>query len=248
MTTEHPQCRKTNVNTIKKSPVLRQLMGADEDFETLKQLEQDGLPETSPLHGFQVEDNCASSSDNTSLTHKKRKKTPNYRIIDKYSKSKKQYWKERNRRKLACQLSSEGYTYTQIAKKLGVSEKTVQRDIKKVSRYYMGQFNKACRIMQQEKMRKWQEQLNGLSQTQQFKVMTKLLCEAMDRKREREYNRHLFKIILDMDNLKYDVFPTLIPWPDRESVTMTFPMHIRFFLRVEGKDLPYGGFTIGGKS
>jgi len=218
VTTQQPQCRKTK--------------------ETA---ENDALLKLLRLDSFQERDNEDFSRVCDS-------KTPFYRRKNRNTKSIEQYWKERNRRKLACHLSSEGYTYPQIAKELGVSEKTVQRDIKKVSRYYIGQFNKACRIMQQEKIRKWREQLNGLSQTQQFRVMTNLLCEAIDRKREHEYNRHLFKIILDMDHLKHDVFPTLIPWPDRESVTMTFPMHIRFFLRVDGKDLPYGGFTIGGKS
>lgn len=67
----------------------------------------------------------------------------------------------------------------------------------------------------------------------------------MVRKRDREYKRHLLKIILDMDQLKHGVFPTLKTWPDQDYLRMTFPMHVRFVLRVDGQDLPYVGFTIG---
>ena len=99
--------------------------------------------------------------------------------------------------------------------------------------------------MEEERQAKWAKEIEGLSLIQQFKLVTAKLGDYLERKRGREYNRHLLKIILDMDNLKYGHFPTLIPWPDQQHLTMTFPMHIRFFLRVEGKDIPYGGFTIG---
>lgn len=196
------------------------------------------FPETSPLKTFQDKKSGAISrvSDN---------KEPVYRRMNVYIKSIKQYWKERNRRKKAWQLSSEGYTYKQIAEKLGVREKTVQRDMKKVRRYHIGQLNKSWRIMQEEQMAAWEKKLEGLSLSQQFKVTTRLLGEFMDRQREREYNRHLIKIVLDMDHLVHGVFPTIITWPKQKCLRVTLPIHVRIAFRVEGKDIKYGGFTIG---
>lgn len=230
---------KTSIgSTSEKCPEMSQLLETKGIPGLKETVENNDLAKLNLLNGFQM-------SDNEVISRVWDSKTPFYRTMNRNMKSIKQYWKERNRRKKARQLSSKGYTYTQIAKKLGVSEKTVQRDIKKVSRYYIGQLNKAWRIMQEEKQREWQQQLNGLTLMQQFKLTTRLLGEYMDRKREREYNRHLLKIILDMDNLRHGVFPTLKMWPDQNHIQMTHPIRVRVVLRVDGKDLPYGGFTIG---
>jgi len=168
-----------------------------------------------------------------------------YRRINVYSKSIEQYWKERNRRKQTWRLSSEGLTYKQIAEKLGVSEKTIQRDIKKLRPYYIGQINKAYQIMQEEQIRKFESHLNGLSLTQRFRVLTDLVCEHIAREKEREYNRHLIKIIVDMDHLVHGVFPTLKFWPDQANFSMTKPIHFRIVLRVEGKEIKYGELRMG---
>jgi len=214
------------------------IIGDLKELELQETVENNDLAKLSLLNSFQDRDNEAFGRvwDSTA---------PFYRKVDAYMKSIKQYWKERNRRKKAWLLSSEGYTHTQIAKKLSVSEKTVQRDIKKVRRYYIGQLNKSWRIMQEERQAKWAKEVEGLSLTQQFKLTTRLLGDFMDRRREREYNRHLFRIILDMDNLRHGVFPSLKVWPNQDHLKITYPFHVRFVLRVDGQDLPYGGFTIG---
>lgn len=172
------------------------------------------------------------------------KKTQFYRKNKHNTKSKRQYWKERNRRKQAWTLSSKGYTYPKIADKLGVSTKTVQRDMRKLRRYYIGQFNKSMRIMRDKRIEQFERKLEGLNHAQRFKVTTALLCDYMDRKREREYRRHLIKITIDMDNLIKGVLPRIHTWP-KKNFKVTFPLHLHLAYRVEGEDIQCGGFTIG---
>lgn len=114
--------------------------------------------ETSLLNSFQVRDNTEFSRVNDN-------NTPEYRRINTYTKSIEQYWKERNRRKKAWQLSGE-YTYKQIADKLGVSERTIQRDMNKLRRYYIGQYNKKRRAILDEQKKRVSAQLEGLSLNQ----------------------------------------------------------------------------------
>lgn len=53
----------------------------------------------------------------------------------KYSKSREQYKRERGRRKKVLELSQEGCTQQEIAKKLHISRRTVARDFKKLHNY-----------------------------------------------------------------------------------------------------------------
>ena len=80
----------------------------------------------------------------------KKRNVPQYRLIRTYSKSTKQYWKERKRRKKARELSAQGFTYEQIAQELGVSLSTVKRDMKKLRSYILGQFRREMRLFHEE--------------------------------------------------------------------------------------------------
>ena len=191
----------------------------------------------SPLEDFQDANNERIS--------RVRRARPVYRRINKYTKSIRQYWKERSRRKKAHQLHSEGFTYKQIAAKLGVCRKTIQRDIKKTRCYYVGQINRAWRIMEEERHRRWAKELEGLNIFQQYKIISKRLAKFMKARRGREYKRHLLKLIIDMDDLKHGVFPTIKAWPSHKHFSITLPLHVQFILRANGKNMKYGGFTIG---
>jgi len=211
--------------------------GRKEEKQPVISREQGVLMETSLLRGFQVEDMHRFSRVNDTLQ-------PNYRTINRYTKSIAQYWKERNRRKQAWHLSGKGFTYKQIAAKLGVSEKTIQRDMHKISRYYIGQFHKACNEIDAERQRRITEKLEGLTLSQGFSLLTKLVIEQRKRQSAQEYKRHLIKIIIDMDDLKHGVIPNLKMWP-RNVRSIVMPLHVQVLLRIEGKHFKYGGFTVG---
>jgi hypothetical protein len=82
------------------------------------------LAETSQNNGFQIKHMHSFSRENTKTRPIKRRKTPSYRRINIYSKSPLQYQKERQRRRKALELVSQGLTLSQIAKELGVSVKS----------------------------------------------------------------------------------------------------------------------------
>jgi len=166
--------------------------------------------------------------------------------MDKYVKSTDQYWKERNRRKRARELQSQGLTYKQIAKKLGVSEKTVQRDMKKNRRYYIGQINRAFRLLEQERNRKLNRELEGKSLFQQYKIMSRRMDAYMKRLKWRKYLRHLMVITIDMTKINYGL-PELKIVPSKSfKISLREPFHVRIFAKTEEFEAPLGGFTIGG--
>jgi transcriptional antiterminator len=107
-----------------------------ESVQSILLVKNDSFPKTDDILRFQQPNNQHFSSKNNKKHTKKQSKRPKYRVINKYVKSKKKYWRERNRRKKVWELSGK-LTYTQIAEKLGISEKTVQRDMKKISPYYI---------------------------------------------------------------------------------------------------------------
>lgn len=171
---------------------------------------------------------------------------PEYRVMNRYVKSTKQYWKERNRRKRARELESQGFTYKQIAKRLGVSEKTVQRDMKKNRRYYIGKINRAYRLLEEERKRKLDRELEGKSLSQQYKIMSRRIDAYMKRVKLRKYLRHLFVITIDMTKLDHGL-PKLKFSPSKSfSVNFSEPFHVRILAKTEEFEAPLGGFTIGG--
>ena len=87
-------------------------------------------------------------------------KGPGYRRKHVYVKSISQYREERKRRKQVCELSS--LSQEEIAKRLGVSVRTVQRDQAKAKPYYQGRFNRFCRELHEKEMREFNETSEGL--------------------------------------------------------------------------------------
>jgi predicted transcriptional regulator len=67
--------------------------------------------------------------------HSNIKRHPRYRRINRYTKSRVQYKKEALRRKQALEMQDQGVPNKEIALKLGVSERTVQRILEKPKSY-----------------------------------------------------------------------------------------------------------------
>ena len=99
--------------------------------------------------------------------------------------------------------------------------------------------------MEEERSRRWAKELEGLNTFQRYEIISKRLAKFLKAQRGREYKRHLLKLIIDMDDLKHGVFPTLKIWPNRGRLEMYKPIHVLVILRANGKNMKYGGFTIG---
>lgn len=169
-------------------------------------------------------------------------KGPSYRKINTYFKSTKQYWKERNRRKKVRQLSKEHYTYKQIAEKLGISVKTVQRDMKKIRRYVIGQINRYFRLLEEERHRKLNRELEGKNAIEQLKILTRRMIAYQSRQAIRKYRRHYMIVKIDMRDMVYGI-PRITTSTRR--ATITYPFNIRFHVVTDEFETDIGGFRIG---
>jgi DNA-binding transcriptional regulator LsrR (DeoR family) len=122
-----------------------------------------------------------------------------------YTKSVPQYKKERERRKEAWSLYAQGVRTKIIAEKLGVSQRTVERDINKRLPYYMGLVNRQIRLAQAERNRELQERANRMTLEERFRLYTRMAKNV-------QYKRKLEKALIftfDMDTQRSDGLPAL---------------------------------------
>jgi DNA-binding CsgD family transcriptional regulator len=189
-----------------------------------------------------------SAAKNTQKRQLKPKTGPKYRKINQYFKSRGQYQKERQRRKRVRELSAEGFTYPQIAKKLGVSEKTVYRDMQKLWPYILGEARKEWRRFDQDLQLKFQAELEGKSLWQQFMVLSRRM-DLLKQQFKPYYRGHYTILLLDLtDTDKYGI-PKLTQLPKQtQGATLAYPYKIRVRVRGEYEghmfEADIGGFNI----
>ena len=87
-------------------------------------------------------------------------------------------------------MSGQGSNYRQIAEKLGVSAKTVQRDIKKIRPYYFRVSRNYLSNLEQERIKECNAKLEGKTLHQQFKFLSEAIVKQRKRWKIREYRRH----------------------------------------------------------
>jgi len=151
-----------------------------------------------------------SAQESPVCKHKTSLKGPGYRRKHAYVKTIKQYREERLRRKRVCELSN--LSQFEIAKQLGVSVRTVQRDQAKIKPYHLGQFNRFCRELREKEMQEYNEASESLSLPQRAKLLIALL--ERQRKEEEAHKRFLrtFFIDIDLDRCAADGFPVAKPF------------------------------------
>jgi hypothetical protein len=159
---------------------------------------------------FSNSKNGNSAQENPNCKHKTSLKGPGYRKKHVYTKSIAQYRKKRERRKRVCELSN--LNQEEIARRLEVSVRTVQRDQAKIKPYYKGQFNRFCRELREKEMQEYNETSDSLSLPQKAKLLIKLLDRQ--RKEEEAHKRFLrtFFIDIDLDRCAADGFPVAKPF------------------------------------
>jgi len=188
------------------------------------------------FQSFQVKDNEQFSSEKRQKTPERKLKTRRkaaYRRIKKYYKSIKQYKKERLRRKL-CWLLSGKYRETEIAEMLGISRRTVIRDMNKIKPYYFRLSRSYFRKLQEEKIREFNKQLEGATLKQQFAILTEAIAQQKKLWQQRQYNRHVLKFFIDLDYIQYDGFPRITVWPSG-PVEIARPHILKFICIRDGQ-------------
>ena len=116
------------------------------------------------------------------ITSVKRLERPGYRRKHVYVKSIAKYREERLRRKRVSELSN--LSQEEIAKRLGVSVRTVQRDQAKIKPYHLGQFNRFCRELREKEMQEYTETSDSLSLPQRAKLIDRRCLIAKEKKRK----------------------------------------------------------------
>lgn len=181
---------------------------------------------------------------------KRRRNIAEYRRINRYYKSIKQFKKEKARRDKVLKLRMvEFRTQQQIADKLKVSVSTVKRDLKKLHNFIVGQINQSIRLMQQERQRKFQEEYEGLSLWEKFDYLSKQIELQKKIWQHRGYRGHYTIFHLDLTQTDKYGIPKLTQLPRQTAnKTMAYPYKVRVHVKweYEGRifEADLGGFDI----
>jgi transposase len=174
--------------------------------------------------------------------HSNVKSKPGYRRIKKYYKSAKRWRLERERRKQVMQLHDKGLSYADIAGRLGVSERTVKRDMAKIKPYYERQVKNYLRKLQQAKIAEVEAELEGKSPSEQLDILFRKWDEHVRLTRQREYRRSQLTLTLDLDAALAG--GEVLRCAPKPPISMKYPFHIRFELVMKGKKAVVGILTI----
>jgi len=233
---------KTNIgSTSQKCPEMTQLMLEDRKLGHKCLAELLSFGQIDGLNGFQLKDNETFGSVLDRKRQLKPRKGPEYRRINTYFKTTKQYWKERNRRKKAWQLW-QNHTQEQIAEILGVNIKTVQRDLKKVKPYHYRMIRHHFNELGAERQQRLDAELEGKSPGERLNIITNRLIEHRNLMKAREYNRHHMIVTIDMTNMTYGIPEIKTSF---KNGTVTYPFKIRFHVKTEDFEHDVGGLRIG---
>jgi transposase len=176
---------------------------------------------------------ATSAQESPDCKRKTSLKGPGYRRRHVYVKSVTKYREERLRRRRVCELSN--FSQGAIAKKLGVSVRTVQRDQAKIKPYHLGQFNRFCRELREKEMREYNETSDSMSLQQR----TKLLIALLDRQRKEEaaHKRFLrtFFIDIDLDCCMPDGFPDAKAFISSHTVNLKDGIQFMVVFRKNGQ-------------
>ena len=250
--TETTEDHKTiGVNTNEKCHKMQQLMlEKGEHGHEIRQL-IDALQKIGYFESFRVTDNQQLGGVSDTKTQERKLKTrrkARYRKIRKYYKSPRQYQKERLRRKL-CFLLSGKYKESEIADMLGISRRTVIRDMNRIKPYYFRMTRAYFSRLEQERIKEMNFKLQGKTLWQRFNLLTEAMIEQHERFKTREYRGHYTILHLDMTQTdKYGIPKfTLLP-RQTASTRLAYPHKVRVMVKGchEGREFTadIGGFNI----
>jgi transcriptional antiterminator len=169
---------------------------------------------------------------------------PDYRRIKRYYKTSLQYWKERNRRKqILCLLEKEFLSQRQIAERLGVSERTVKRDIAKIRPYQERKFRHQSRLLQKENDEKFEAELANKTELEQLKILAQKMAQRDKVLKMREHYRHQIFISIDLDQA-VNGYPEIRIWPQNTNATYRMPLTVNIRYVKNKKTIPIKSMTL----
>jgi DNA-binding CsgD family transcriptional regulator len=193
-----------------------------------------------------VTDNGGSSAVFDTKRYGNVKSKPEYRRIRMYYKSAGKWRDDRLRRKRVLKLHEEGLSYAGIADRLGVSERTVKRDMAKIKPYYDRKIRSYLHKLAEERQANIEAELEGKSLGEQLKILEKTWVNYSKLVKQREYLRRQLTVTIDLDAAAagYPAFK-VAPTP---PVSINYPFNIKFELTTKGKKIIVGALTIRSES
>ena len=213
--------------------------GVEAIFQTSLEEEEAYFDKRSTETGFQRSQNDVFS--------KQKQFKPRYRRMKKYVKSVKQYKKERQRRRLIKFLVEQGFTQKQIAEKLGVSERTVRNDWKKLRNYLKGQIRVNREMLERQRILEFNQQIVGMTLTQECRFLKKRVEEVI-RLRQRidkflDKTREYVTFTIDLDDCT-DGIPAIQPNRNNLCIDLRKGLIIEFVVKKDGLREKLGLYTI----
>jgi hypothetical protein len=126
--------------------------------------------------------------------HSNIKRRAEYRRINKYIKSPEQAKREKTRRMRVLELWLKDWGIGRIASDLGVSKRTVDRDLDKLGETIKRRFDRSARAAAEEERLQMMRQLEGLSPVEQAKRINRELVNAKRFGVRRECHKLLVRI------------------------------------------------------
>jgi transposase len=192
---------------------------------------------------FDGKENGVSSGVFDTKRHNNTKNRAEYRRIRKYYKSPKRYQQERVRRKKVLEFHEQGLSYKIIAQRVGVSERTVKRDMAKIKPYYERKIKNLIRRLEQERIADYRAILEGKSLGQKFMILTKEMAKIFKLKAEREYRRSMMDLVINLDDC-VDGIPAVYTKP-KSSFSFKTPFKLKVVFVKDGKSQTKGVISIG---
>lgn len=193
------------------------------------------------VEDFREKDNHTLSSLCDTKRRLKRKKTPEYRRINRYYKSISQYKKEKARRKQIYHLYHlKSWTQKNIAAKLHVSISTVKRDLRKMQKYITAQLNRLKWNFDDEQRRKQELETAGMNSSEKLDYLMKEWAKWHHILTPRKYRSHYCIIHLDLTNLSEYGTPKITFEPKRVGKhDVAFPHTIAIQITQRHEDKVY---------
>ena len=97
---------------------------------------------------------------------------------------------------------------------------------------------------EQERIDNLNAELEGKTIYQRFSILTKKMAAYRFLMKQRQYNRHMIKIIIDMDDLTYGC-PAIRFWPKPPITLRGMPYHFQFNIQRNGEQHYLGEIKLG---
>lgn len=141
----------------------------------------------------------------------------------------------------------QGFTQKQIAKELGVCERTVRNDWKKLRTYVKGQINATRAKLEHQRILEFNRQMAGMTLTQQFRFLKKPVREVVKWKQRMDKLldkiRRQNTITINLDDC-IEGIPSILPNYSDTHIDLKKGLKIEFIVKKDGVKHDIGGFKI----